>query len=175
MNAVPQLVSPTTRVHASFLVALDEYGAEGRYPDMHDLRLEEPAAFTAYVESLRRTGLPPGRPTPPGWVPMTLLWWVDKDRYLGRISIRHELTPALREYGGHIGYDIRPSARRRGHATRMLAAALPVAHRLGIDPALLTCHATNAASVRVIESNDGSLTERKGERLYFRVPTSMPR
>ena len=38
-------------------------------------------------------------------------------------SSRHDL---LRR-GGHIGYDVRPSARRRGHATAMLAAALPLA------------------------------------------------
>jgi predicted acetyltransferase len=59
-------------------------------------------------------------------VPCTTLWWVDGPAHLGRIAIRHRLTPWLREVAGHIGYDVRPSARRRGHATAMLAAALPV-------------------------------------------------
>lgn len=45
------------------------------------------------------------------------------EEYLGRLAIRHRLTPRLRTLGGHIGYDIRPSARQRGHATAMLAAA----------------------------------------------------
>ena len=40
-----------------------------------------------------------------------------------------------------------------GHATAMLAAALPVARSLGIDPALLTCDDDNIASRKVIEAN----------------------
>jgi predicted acetyltransferase len=66
-----------------------------------------------------------GRGGPPrrgGRVPQTTLWWVSGDEYLGRISIRHRLTAHLREIGGHIGYDIRLSARQHGHATAMLAA-----------------------------------------------------
>jgi predicted acetyltransferase len=60
-------------------------------------------------------------------VPATTRWWVSDDEYLGRLTIRHRLTAHLRNVGGHIGYDIRPSARRCGHATAMVAAALPVA------------------------------------------------
>src|SRR5690242_3199976 len=84
-----------------------------------------------------------------------MLWWVDGDEYLGRIAIRHRLTAQLRASGGHIGYDVRPSARRRGHATAMLRAALPVARALGVDSALVTCDAGNVASRRVIERNGG--------------------
>jgi predicted acetyltransferase len=88
--------------------------------------------------------------------------------YLGRISVRHRLTPALWEIGGHIGYDVRPSARRRGHATAMLRLALPVAHRLGIDPALITCDSANVASRRVIERNGGVFEdERRGTLRYW--------
>src|SRR5699024_10869571 len=83
---------------------------------------------------------------PTDFVPMTTLWWTDGDAYLGRISIRHHLNERLRQIGGHIGYDIRPSARRRGHATAMLAAALPRAAALGIERALITCDADNVGS-----------------------------
>ena len=39
------------------------------------------------------------------------------DKMLGMIDVRHELTvPFLREYGGHIGYAVRPSERRKGYA-----------------------------------------------------------
>ena len=82
-------------------------------------------------------------PRPDGHVPSTTLWWVDGTEYLGRIAIRH--TARLRDVGGHIGYDIRPSARRRGHATAMLTAALPAARLLGIDPALVTCDVASSA------------------------------
>jgi GNAT superfamily N-acetyltransferase len=56
------------------------------------------------------------------------------EEFLGRIAVKHRLTDRLREVGGHIGYDVRPTARRRGHATAVLAAALLLAHDLGIEP-----------------------------------------
>jgi predicted acetyltransferase len=80
--------------------------------------------------------------------------------------------PALHELGGHIGYDVRPSARRRGHATAMLAAALPVAGALGIDPVLTTCDEDNAGSRKVIEANHGALEDKRGVKLRFWVPAS---
>lgn len=105
-------------------------------------------------------------------MPETTLWWVDGDEYLGRLSIRHALTDLLREFGGHIGYVVRPSARRQGNASAMLAVALPIARGLGIDPALLTCDADNAGSRRVIESNGGVFEDQHDDKLRFWVPTS---
>jgi predicted acetyltransferase len=81
------------------------------------------------------------------------------------------LTPALLEGGGHIGYDVRPSARRRGHATAMLCAALPLARGLGIESALVTCDVTNVASRKVIEAAGGILEDQRGGKLRFWLPT----
>jgi len=67
---------------------------------------------------------------------------------------------------------VRRSARRQGHATAMLAAALPVAASLGIDPALVTCDDTNLGSRKVIEGNGGMLEDQRGVKLRFWVPTS---
>jgi predicted acetyltransferase len=107
----------------------------------------------------------------PGHVPATSMWWVDADEYLGRIVVRHRLTPRLREFGGHIGYDVRPSARRLGHATAMLRATLPLARELGIASALLTCDLTNVASRAVIERAGGVFEDQRGPKLRFWVPT----
>jgi predicted acetyltransferase len=95
-------------------------------------------------------------------VPATHLWGVTgdaDDELVGRITIRHELNDALRVVGGHIGYDTVPSFRGRGVATEMLHQALPVARSLGLGRVLITCDDTNAASIRVIERNGGSLHE----------------
>src|SRR5579875_2852108 len=125
---------------------------------------------------LRHTGSPSWQrcvnsrqnwPRAEGYVPATTLWWVDGTEYLGRVSIRHRLNPRLLEVSGHIGYDVRPSARRRGHATAMLRAALPVAAALGIDPVLVTCDAGNIGSLKVIEANGGKLENRRGTKLRF--------
>jgi predicted acetyltransferase len=105
-------------------------------------------------------------------VPSTWLWIVDEaDEVVGRVSIRHRLTDNLLQVGGHIGYAVIPSARRRGHATAALAQSLRIAAGLGIDPALVTCDDTNVASRRVIEKNGGQLEDVRMSKLRFWVPT----
>lgn len=179
---MPELVLPTTAVHQSFLAAMEEFRAEGRggAADQTSIGREmseygadwtDPTKFAAFVEQLRAEGREE-TPRPRGWVPQTTLWYVDGTEYLGRIGIRHRLTPFLLNEGGHIGYDVRPSARRRGHATRMLQLALPVAAGLGIDPALVTCDVDNVASRKVIEAAGRQFEDRRGAKLRYWVPTS---
>ncbi len=105
-------------------------------------------------------------------MPCTTLWWVDGDDYLGRIAIRHTLNDFLLDVGGHIGYDVRPTRRREGHATAMLQAALPWSRGLGIDPALVTCDEDNTGSVRVIEAAGGVLEDGRGVKRRYWVPTA---
>jgi predicted acetyltransferase len=179
---MPELAAPTTRVHRSFLAAMDELRAEGRGGPLdqsmigHEMtryggRWKEPDAFAEYVTELRDQSREDA-PRPDNWVPSTTLWWVDGEEYLGRLAIRHRLTQHLLDYGGHIGYDVRPSARRRGHATAMLAAALPMARELGIDRVLVTCDADNTGSRKVIEANGGVLEDQRGVKLRYWIPTS---
>ncbi len=94
--------------------------------------------------------------------------------YLGRIALRHQLTDRLRETGGHIGYDVRPTARRQGHATAMLRAVLPLTHGMGINPVLVTCDVDNLASRRVIQANGGVLEDERYGKLRFWVSTYQP-
>lgn len=178
----PRLVEPDVRYRRSFAAAMDEFRAEGRgSPDDRSVlgrylrdqadALATDDAFAAFVAAVRADGREE-TPRPEGFVPDTELWWVDGDAFLGRIGIRHRLTPILLEIGGHIGYDVRASARRRGHATEMLRRALGVAHELGIDPALVTCDVDNIASRRVIERNGGVLEDERQGKLRFWVPTA---
>lgn len=81
------------------------------------------------------------------------------------------LDPYLRDFGGHIGYDVRPTARRQGHTTATLAAALSVAYHLDITSALVTCDVDNVASRRVIERNGGIFADQRCEKLRLWVPT----
>jgi predicted acetyltransferase len=174
------LAEPSVEVHESFLAAMAEFAAEGRGPGDRSALGDEigefgstwgtAAGFAAYVGWLRAQSSEAST-LGEGWVPWTALWWVADAGYLGRVQIRHRLTPWLLEAGGHIGYDMRPSARRRGHATALLAAALPVAARLGIDPALLTVDVDNAGSRRVIETNGGVLEDERHGKLRYWVPT----
>ena len=71
--------------------------------------------------------------------------------------LRPELTPALEIQGGHIGYDVPPSVRRRGYGTQLLRLTLPRAREAGLSKVLLTVDSDNVASIRIIESNGGRL------------------
>jgi predicted acetyltransferase len=169
---MPELIVPTTRVHASWLDALAEPGYEPRWADDFDIEeLTDPGAFAAYVAGQRALAQE-DTPRATGWVPATHLWWVDGSQFLGRLSIRHRLTPWLLDYSGHIGYDVRPSARRRGHATAMLREALPWCRELGIDPVLVTCDADNVASRKVIENNGGRFEDQRDVKLRYWISTS---
>lgn len=90
-----------------------------------------------------------------GKVPSTTYWLTDGDELLGAANIRHELNEHLLNFGGHIGYGIKPSARGRGFATKQLELALEKAKELGIERALITCDRTNVASRQVILNNGG--------------------
>jgi predicted acetyltransferase len=140
---MPEFVAPTTRVHASFLKAMAEFQAEGRgYADDHTMVGTEirtnsaswhrPAAFAEYTNALRAQSLDDA-PRPIGHVPCTTLWWVEGDEYLGRLAIRHRLTEWLRNVGGHVGYDVRPTCPQAGSrhrdAARGAAASTRAGHR----------------------------------------------
>lgn len=113
-----------------------------------------------------------GTNLPPTFVPQSTFWLIgNTDRILGIINIRHDLTDRLRLEGGHIGYGIRPSERRKGFATLMLSLALKEAQKLGITRTLLTCDKSNTGSIRTILNNHGKLEkeiEVKGtKKLHF--------
>lgn len=94
---------------------------------------------------------------PEGWVPDSTYWLVNEQAriILGAVNIRHQLTDKLYNAGGHIGYGIRPSERRKGYATRLLELSLGKAKELGINPVLVVCDADNTASERTILKNGG--------------------
>jgi predicted acetyltransferase len=94
---------------------------------------------------------------PPHHVPQTLYFLVRQDdgRLLGAISIRHRLNEDLLHTGGHVGYGIRPSERRKGYATQMLALALEKCRSMGMQKVLVTCDKDNIGSAKVIMKNGG--------------------
>lgn len=162
-----RLVTPTVALRESFLAALAEYHAEGRHHHLDINQLTHD--FAAYITKLAARANP-NTPHTPRRVPSTTYWYTNGADDLGRLSIRHYLTPAI-THVGHIGYDVRPTARRQAHATHMLGLALPHARQLGINQALVTCRTTNTASRKVIEKNGGILEREEDGRLYYWITT----
>jgi len=103
-------------------------------------------------EHARGEGLPPGR------VPYVYHWLIRDERDVVATScLRLRLTPALLKEGGHIGYQVRPSERRKGYGTLLLALTLEKAHQRGLRRVLVTCDTDNIASGKIIRANGGVL------------------
>lgn len=103
-----------------------------------------------------------------------------ENKILGAVNIRHYLNDNLLKTGGHIGYGIAPSERRKGYAIKMLAFALEKCRELGIEKALVTCDKGNIGSAKTILKNggmleneivedDGNIVERYWIDLLYRI------
>jgi len=90
-------------------------------------------------------------------IPATTYFAVYNDKIVGTIQLRHTLNDYLSKHGGHIGYGVRPSERRKGYAAKMLALALDECKKLGIKKVLVTCDKNNIGSARTIQKNGGVL------------------
>jgi predicted acetyltransferase len=154
-----RLVVPTVAYRDTFLEGAAEYFGQGRPDPTYALALGHDLAslgadFARFVADLVALGTPPADGS--RRQADRVLWLLDGSQYIGEVSVRPELaTEYLFTYGGHIGYSIRPSRRGHGYGTRILAATLPVARRLGLGRVLVTCDADNEASRRIIERNGG--------------------
>ncbi|WP_113930059.1 GNAT family N-acetyltransferase [Bacillus sp. P14.5] len=97
-----------------------------------------------------------GENLPAGWVPDSTYWLINSNKTIvGAVNIRHSLTDELLYTGGHIGYGIRPTARRKGYATQILSLSLGKAKELGIERVLVVCDKGNTGSEKTILKNGG--------------------
>lgn len=151
-----KLILPSIEYKISFLEATKEFQKDGLFTDLDisDLEKDFPAFITKQLNHSQ------GKDLPEGFVAETVYWLLDDDEFIGRVVIRHELTETLLREGGHIGYAIKPSKRKKGYGTEILKSALLKAKELGLKKVLLTCNENNLGSKKIIESNGGIFQDR---------------
>jgi predicted acetyltransferase len=145
------LTRPTVALVPSYLDFLDETAALGER--VWPVRPEPAEAPEAFVARVLRAEVAPDPPR----VPQTTYWATMGEAVVGHIDLRHGLNADLAEFGGHIGYSVRPSQRGRGLAKEMLRQVLRTPKSREIGRLLLTCAPDNAASNRTIRANGGVL------------------
>jgi len=178
------LVRPDVRLHASWAETLAELGPEQAHGSglwhrdpSEPLDLTE-AGCAAFVELLAPYA-DPSTPLPEDRVHSDYFWITDgtgaDEEVVGFLAVRHRLNAWLLEEGGHIGYSVRPSRRRRGHATRALGLAVEHAADLGLERVLVTCDEDNVASARTIERNGGVYEDTRNGRRRYWIATALSR
>lgn len=143
-----RLVEPNEEMAEEFLAMAEEYKAAGN--DRYKFALEN---FPVYLEQV--TNYARGIKLNTDRVPGSEFWLAVNSRIVARSNLRHRLNPALEREGGHIGYGVRPSERRKGYGTLILKLTLEKAKTLGLEKVFLTCDADNVGSAKIIEKNGG--------------------
>lgn len=153
MESKVMLVKPNARLKNEYLSFYREWldSGENMVPWVIS---KDPSDFEAMVQSL--LDAEKGESLPANWVPDSTYWLVNEDnRVIGAVNIRHSLTEKLFNTGGHIGYGIRHSERRKGYATKLLALSLEKVKDLGISKVLVVCDESNIGSAKTILNNGG--------------------
>jgi predicted acetyltransferase len=148
-----ELVKPTLELEQEYYSFVDDWEKANEKIVPYSARL----LGSNYYQWLKKTEKNITIPEE-GFVTSHTYFLIDENKQIiGAISIRHELNNYLYNFGGHIGYGIRPSYRRQGYATEMLRLALLIARQIGLEKVLITCDKNNIASAKTIINNDGVL------------------
>ena len=83
------------------------------------------------------------------------------NKIVGTINIRWNLSEKMLKFGGHIGYGIRPTERRKGYNKIQLYLVLLEAQKLNLDKVMLDCSVDNLGSDKTIKALGGILERRE--------------
>jgi len=139
-----------------FINEFYEYNSDINGSGALDRYLKNKLSYESWIEKVRAdidiANIENGR------VPALTYFYVDdSDNIIGMINVRLALNDFLKKEGGHIGYCIRPTERKKGYATQMLRGALKFCKTIRLSEVIVTCDKINIASAKVIRNCGGKL------------------
>ncbi len=151
------LIRPSKRHEQAAFDYLKEHIDSGESHLHGSSMFETMGSYDTWLEHLTAVSRP--ATVPQGWVVSSTFFAIRENdgRIIGMLDIRHELNDFLRNYGGNIGYGVRPSERRKGYATCILQMALEFCRELGLREVMVSCYKENVASRKTILKCDGVL------------------
>ena len=79
------------------------------------------------------------------------------NKIVGTINVRWNLNQEMLNFGGHIGYGIRPTERRKGYNKINLYLGIIEAKKLGLEKVMLDCDVNNLGSDKTLKALGGVL------------------
>lgn len=79
------------------------------------------------------------------------------NKIVGTINVRWNLNEAMLRFGGHIGYGIRPTERRKGYNKTNLYLGMLEAKKVGLEKVMLDCDVNNLGSDKTLKALGGKL------------------
>lgn len=150
-----QIRKPTINDETAVMDMCDELADEnGHVPGGHGLNTH--SSYADWLDTLMEIeqGVPVKK-----YVPAIQFIGFDGNRAIGVIQLRMELNDFLLNSGGHIGYTVRSSERRKGYGAEMLQQCVKYAGEHGLKQVLVTCDESNIASAKTIEKAGGVLED----------------
>ncbi len=154
---------PSMKVFESYVNALKEGYYRGIQPKMSEEEIQQIVQNPEKHLGSLNDQTPGTYSAPSGEifqkVPYENLWITTGTIFIGEISFRHKLNQLLEDFGGHIGYGVRPSLAGQRLATLGCELLKKRAASMGIKELLITCSPDNPASKRVIEKCGGKFID----------------
>ena len=88
------------------------------------------------------------------------------NKIVGMINIRLTLNENLKKFGGHIGYSIRPTERKKGYNKVNLYLGLLCCKEHGISEVLMDCDKSNLGSAKTMQALGGKLIKEYYDDTY---------
>jgi predicted acetyltransferase len=148
------LIVPTKEHEAQVKEYIEEHNKYGEN-DIHGGALIEKMPYDDWLLQLKNNS--DEKTVNPEWVVSSTFFAIVDGEIIGMIDIRHTLNQFLQDYGGHIGYGVRPTERNKGYAIEMLRLGLAYCKKIALEKVMLTCYKENIASGRTIEKCGGVL------------------